>query len=513
MVAYTPPTGASDPNQSYVDKNLAGGKQGSPIPGGVIEGLQRELVAVEVEAGLVPTNTDWAQVMRAVRSGGLMTYADQGTQNAILLASRNLKHTAYVPGQVLCIKLASSITGATTINLDGLGVLSAVYPGGTPLQRYDFLANDLLVGRINAAGTAFIVLSPISQPIIDTAVVKSVHGTGADFPDLNAAIAWANRRRIAATGSLTFQLAAGVNTARYIYNQSISFFHPDGARIVIQGQPITAALPAGSSLQVNGSSAANRLADTTQNLATLRNVFATEIFFTGGASIKGQGAIGGIAGLLITSDGTGADGIAWQSGTLPLTNVGVFGAGGCGVQVNNATLLLSGTCYGIGNTQAGFQAAAGGFILTTLNAVMVGLSNATLGFGVFGGVIASTALGGLATLHARGNGSDGVQASGGRVTASAASVSSSNGGHGWNFTANANGYLLGAAAAGNAGCGVIAQFSASVNAQNTTGTGNGTYAYLATDGGYISRSGGAVAGASGTSPAVGASGNSNGYIS
>ena len=131
---YHPPTGATDPNADYVDYNATSGTQGSKVPGKAVGYTQREVLALVDEAGLVRTDTDLKQALRAVRSGKLSYYQDAGAPNALILTSITA-HTGYVPGLPLCIRLANDVTGATTLNLDGLGVLSVVFPGGGPLQR------------------------------------------------------------------------------------------------------------------------------------------------------------------------------------------------------------------------------------------------------------------------------------------------------------------------------------------------------------------------------------------
>lgn len=518
MVAYIPPTGATDPNAPYVDKNLAAGIQGSAIPAAVVEIPQREMVALVVEAGLTPTNLDRAQIMRAVRSGGLMTYADVGVTNSIVLTSRATKHTAYTPGQMLCVRLTNNITGATQINLDGLGNLPVVYLGGMPLQRFDFLSGDLIVGFINTFATAFVVVSPINQSILDTSVIKSVHGTGADFPDLNAAIAWLNRRRIASTGTVVFQSATGVGANKFVYTTNILFGHPDGARVTIQGQPLSGALPGASGMVLTGTGTAARASDTTQNLAILRNKFNTEIYFQGGCGFIGTGQLGNLNNILFTADGTGnVDVLNWQVGLANFTNVAAVGGGYRGIVAFNARIALQGNCYALGNLLQGMTAESGGVITLLFGSATALFSNGGKGAFANAGTISPPgfAVGNNAgTLAASGNGDDGACAANGGTLVLPPSAAC-NGNLGCGFSAVNNGYAMVAGTSANNNGSSLGSYNVSnarMDAQNTGGSGS-AYGYQAVNGGFLNRQGGAAVGSVATaSPPVGQTGNNNATI-
>ena len=252
------------------------------------------------------------------------------------------------------------------------------------------------------------MLSPISGALIDTAIVRSVHGAGAAFADLNQAFAWLNRRRVAATGSVTFQLAAGVNANRLVYAADINVSHPDGARVAIQGQPLTGALPAGSSLTYTGYGTAARLSDTTTNLAVLRNVYSTEIFFTAGKGFKITGAIGNVQDILATSDGTGNSTAFYFSNPFgSFTRCAAVGAAGSGLGVAGGVLNVVGTCYALGCASNGFSASLGGQITLLNGAVAVAMSNSVNGVQAYGASIGnSDGLSGA--VYARGNAGEGL---------------------------------------------------------------------------------------------------------
>lgn len=510
---YNAPTGSTDPNAAYVGKNLAAGQAGSKIPPAVPEFTQREIVAAIVEAGMAPTNVDLKQLMRAIRSGQMSVLQDTGTPSAIVVTCLT-PHTSLVPGTPFCIKLANDIVGATTITLDSLGTRNVTHLGGGALQRYDYLKNDLLLVRVNATGTGYVVMTPISMAVIDGALTKSVHGVGADFADLNAAFAWLNRRRIAASGTVTFQLAAGVNANKVVYTTDIFFQHPDGQRVTVKGQPLGGLLPDPSVLTCTGNSPSARASDTTVNLALLRNVYATEIAFQGGHTFRGRGALGSLQDLLITSDGIGGvDTFYWVTGSVGFTRCSAVGSASRGFAFTGVSAAITGNCYAFGHSGTGFSVEDGSVISLNTAALLVACSNGANGMLVGSGRLSSFAPG-LPQIYARGNTNHGLHLNASSGTVAAASICRDNGGNG--FTAEGNATLVadGCVAASNGLAGFAALTESFLSAVNTTGTGNGGFGYAASNSANLVRTGGLCTGTAGSaSPAVGVVGNANALIS
>jgi len=159
----------------------------------------------------------------------------------------------------------------------------------------------------------------IAQKFITTAVVKKVHGAGADFVDLIAAMNWVSQYIITSTGSVTFMLAAG----RWTYTQTVYIQHPNSNRITIQAAALLGGSPSYGNISL----------DPTAQIVYLRSVYATELSFTGGVTgfyIDRGGAI--LRYILITGSQTvagfeGGRGIDARD-TVLIDGISIWGFGG-----------------------------------------------------------------------------------------------------------------------------------------------------------------------------------------
>src|SRR5262249_6437362 len=116
-----------------------------------------------------------------------------------------------------------------------------------------------------------------AQKWITTPIVKTVHGTGADFTDLNASMKWLSRFMISSTGFVTFMVAPG----KWTYNTQVEINHPMSNRIAIQGGALLGATPQPPNVSVTGYHSAT---DGTNQIIYLRSVHSTELAFTGGVN-------------------------------------------------------------------------------------------------------------------------------------------------------------------------------------------------------------------------------------
>lgn len=126
------------------------------------------------ESGNVPASqldTNFGQLASAFNS--LLTYAnyyvDVGAVNAISITVPSPLVLAYVAGLPLQIKVSNTNTGATTVNVNGLGAVSLVYPGTAGALS----AGQLIAGGIYSVmydGTDFQFLGSISATVGVTSV-------------------------------------------------------------------------------------------------------------------------------------------------------------------------------------------------------------------------------------------------------------------------------------------------------------------------------------------------------
>lgn len=175
MTSYNPPVASSDPNASYIDANASTGQRGSAPPAKSIENPQREIVNAIIDAQITPSNDDLTQLAQAIRRSVFIYAVDIGTQNNIVI--NPLKPLiAYVPGAAYEVRVAVLNTGATSINVSGLGNRPLVRMSGAQLQ-----AGDLATGGIALVvydGTQFQLLTSNAQVISEASLVHYGVDTG-----------------------------------------------------------------------------------------------------------------------------------------------------------------------------------------------------------------------------------------------------------------------------------------------------------------------------------------------
>ena len=269
------------------------------------------------------------------------------------------------------------------------------------------------------------------QLIIDSTITFHVHGSGADFSDLNAAMSYLRKYYITPRGHVILQCAGaqpGASAAvQYVYNAQITFAHPNNHRISVFGAPMLAPCPRDQNAFVlTGPSGPQRASDTNANLGMLRTKFATEFHFTGT-----NGVVVGPAtpvlmhfdGFLLTGDGSNCVGMYFES-SFGFMNVDTYAGiavvnfGNCGIDLElSATLGMEGTAYdenflctlivmGCGNATPGgngFAMGDGSYI--TMSGNLLTFSNAGPGFVVW----PRTGCQMDGAVHAICNGGNGIQ--------------------------------------------------------------------------------------------------------
>ncbi|CDN94808.1 hypothetical protein [Agrobacterium tumefaciens] len=129
---YHAPYGSTDPNASYVDKDVPGAVRGSAVPAAAIETPQREIVDFILKSGMEPANE--LQLAHAVQSGKV-NYAVAGGTATAFTAALSLAPETYadIVGAPIRINIAVVSGVAPTLNLNGLGNRPIVSQDGYPL--------------------------------------------------------------------------------------------------------------------------------------------------------------------------------------------------------------------------------------------------------------------------------------------------------------------------------------------------------------------------------------------
>lgn len=258
---------------------------------------------------------------------------------------------------------------------------------------------DLTELRKAIEGFVSTIVIPEQNPfVIDTEVTFTVHGPGANFTDLHAAMNYLARYKITQTGHAILQLAGASSghAAQYVYTSPVIINHPNNDRISILGAPMLAPLPlSDAGYASNGPSTAQRAADLVTNLAILRNHFATELHFsalttglwifglcpmhldsiliTGIGSNSGYGIMFNCSGYINIYPTSAAGN--WAYGGLAVAQMGVgmgWDVGACvslGGEAYSQNLVTPLLAIGCGQ---GFAITNGGFLTSSGNLISLG---------------------------------------------------------------------------------------------------------------------------------------------
>lgn len=223
---YTPPSGSTDPNASYVGKDVAAGKQGSKIAPGAVENPQREIMSV-IAAGKAlglddGSNGDLAQMLKVARSGLLGRYVATGTPDAIAIAPQPV-YVKLVEGMRFRFKIpGANVTNATTsptFAVNGIAPVALKTRSGRDPAVGDLVAGNVVEAEIWADGTARIQSTLASD---GAAVAQSA---GSPFNSRPLAITG----RAALQGNQPGQPATAFSGPTYTKQLA-------GSRVVVQGK-------------------------------------------------------------------------------------------------------------------------------------------------------------------------------------------------------------------------------------------------------------------------------------
>jgi len=170
---YEQPYGITDTDASYINGNPLTGQKGSIPPAAAIENPQREIVAVIDSSDFTPTDNDLMQLLRSVRRQRLNFAIDTGAQNS-LVVTLDPPLEDYHQGFPLRVLAAYDNTGATQINVNGLGLRNIKRSDGSALQSGDIKAG--MIANLVDTGTVY----QLQNPLVGTASSSNIYQT--DIP-------------------------------------------------------------------------------------------------------------------------------------------------------------------------------------------------------------------------------------------------------------------------------------------------------------------------------------------
>ncbi|ABS69701.1 Tail Collar domain protein [Xanthobacter versatilis] len=164
--------------RGFRGRDTNAGLPGTRLTAGWANAVQEELLAVIEEGGLVPSDADRAQIAEVLRrlvQQGIWTYAAAGgTANALTLAVTPAPTLA--TGLSLLIKVATSNTGAATLNINGGGALAIVRRDGSALQAGDLPAGGMV--QISYDGAAWQLVHTPQSGATGLPILPYVAATG-----------------------------------------------------------------------------------------------------------------------------------------------------------------------------------------------------------------------------------------------------------------------------------------------------------------------------------------------
>ncbi len=143
---YHQPYGILDTNAPYINGDPSIGRQGSIPPAESIEYPQREIVSSIQNANLVPTDASLAQLWQSTQINPWLTHVAHdysGTAN-LIIADIEPPPTSLFFGMQVRIRVASTCSGPSQLNLNSLGLYSVVRGNGAATDVGDFYVGEVL---------------------------------------------------------------------------------------------------------------------------------------------------------------------------------------------------------------------------------------------------------------------------------------------------------------------------------------------------------------------------------
>lgn len=145
-------------NGKFTDGNPAGGVPASLDPSEWSNLVTDEMLNIIMAAGLTPSETINNQLALAIQSGWLSYAVDTGAANAYVV-TLDPAPTQFFDGMPVCFRATNANGGASTLNVNGLGVKSLLSQAQGALGGGEIVANGLVVARYSQSLGAFVIRS------------------------------------------------------------------------------------------------------------------------------------------------------------------------------------------------------------------------------------------------------------------------------------------------------------------------------------------------------------------
>lgn len=141
----------------FRNSNVALGQAATDFNADWPNNLQEEVANVIESAGIALDGNVRSQLLQALRSNAILHGVDLGAANAAVLTYAPAIPTL-VDGMVLWFRAAATNTGATTLNVNGLGAKAIVGGAHAALQGGEIVANGKCVVIYSAALDKFVLI-------------------------------------------------------------------------------------------------------------------------------------------------------------------------------------------------------------------------------------------------------------------------------------------------------------------------------------------------------------------
>lgn len=227
VAAMPTPEAAGTPG-FFTEGNPGLGQAATYVRASWLNALQQELLFILTAAGITPSKTAYNQILTAMRSNGLIYAIDTGAANACV-TTFTPSVSALVDGMVLWFKAKATNTGATTLNVNGLGAAPVVGAAQVALQGGEIVANGKCQVIWNSATNSWVLIECTGAALQVGPATASGHAlqlgqaTGrvlrasVYMPIAGVASVSVNGGAFTTTGATTFTSLSGTNA---IYGKS-----------------------------------------------------------------------------------------------------------------------------------------------------------------------------------------------------------------------------------------------------------------------------------------------------